>query len=720
MTITVDTANITVATPQTNESSPSTFSHTCGANVDALVVVVTIYDTSDTDGVVSGVKYNNVSFDTPAATIYYDALCDGHCSIWLLPSPITGDSYTVEVSFGGTVTDFEAAAIGIEGTVGTFAKDSNGTPNTGTTGNLTIAWDTVETNTIVFSCSLDDQGTAGKVHPQSTEIYNVDVTDIVSAQYEIRTQSGSQTQTIVDDDGDEDWVIVGAAFKEVAGTPNISESDNANVGESISVELDDLAIAVSDNTGVGEIAPTVGVEGGEPEIGVTDNTGVTDAITMELDDLEISVSDNAGVGESHSVDSLLSEISVSDNTAVADSNPVVDVPEEASVSDDTGVTDTLPTFYYDNINVSDSVSVEIVTVGDLEIEVSDNVGVTDTSQEVYFEFDISVTDNAGVADAPAVQLDSFNVSVSDNTGVSDSPEVDIPLEIAVSDNTGTADSLAATLDDLEISVSDNTGVSDTPGVEFVFEISVTDNVGVADAPQVIEPDPREISVSDNANVGESTNVTSQEFQIIASDNATVADSVTVSLDDLEIDVSDGVTLTDVSTIAPLLAEIDVSDNTAVGEGTIDVDIVSDEVDISISDDTGVADSSTVLIPEYFIQVSDGVGVSESLTILLPEYYISVSDNVNVADTVTMGGITYSVSVTDGLTLADALGASVILEIYESDNLNLTDTIIRVRTGEYDGLIEVALDSRDNKVSLADRDFDIELDERTNKVKVASR
>lgn len=215
MTITVDTGNISVATPAANASSPQTFSHTCGANVDALVVKVTIYDTSSSDGVVSGVKYNGVSFDSPAATLYYDPLCDGHCSVWLLPNPIIGDSYTVEVSFGGVVTDFEAAATGIESTVGTFAKDSNGTPATGTSGDLSITWNTIAINTIVFSCSLDDQTDAGKVHPQSTQIYNVDVGDVVSAQYEIRTSSGSQTQTIVDDDGDEDWVIVGAAFKEV-------------------------------------------------------------------------------------------------------------------------------------------------------------------------------------------------------------------------------------------------------------------------------------------------------------------------------------------------------------------------------------------------------------------------------------------------------------------------------------------------------------------------
>ena len=224
MTITVDTGNITIATPQVNAGSPQSFDHTCGANVDGLVVVVTIYDTSGTDGVVSGVKYNGISFDSPAATLYYDALCDGHVSVWLLPSPITGDSYPVEVSFGGVVTDFEAAAIGIESTIGTFAKDSNGTPATGTSGDLTITWSTVATDTICFAAALDDQTDDAKVHPQETEIYTVDVGDVVSAEYAIRSSSGSQTMTIVDDDGDEDWVIVGAAFKEIVGATEYQQS----------------------------------------------------------------------------------------------------------------------------------------------------------------------------------------------------------------------------------------------------------------------------------------------------------------------------------------------------------------------------------------------------------------------------------------------------------------------------------------------------------------
>ena len=224
MSITVDIGNITVATPVTNAGSPQTFSHTCGTDVDALVVVVTIYDTSASDGVVSGVKYNGVSFDSPAATLYYDALCDGHVSVWLLPSPITGDAYDVEVSFGGQVTDFEAAAIGIESTVGTFTKDSNGTPAHDTTGDMVITWNTVAEDTIVFAAALDDQTAANKVHPQETEIYTVDVGDVVSAEYAIRSGSGSQTMTIVDDDGDEDWVIVGAGFYEIVGATEYQQS----------------------------------------------------------------------------------------------------------------------------------------------------------------------------------------------------------------------------------------------------------------------------------------------------------------------------------------------------------------------------------------------------------------------------------------------------------------------------------------------------------------
>ena len=91
------------------------------------------------------------------------------------------------------------------------------TPQTGTTGDLAISWDAVASASISFAAALDDQTDDAKVHPQETEIYTTDVGDVVSTEYAIRSGSGSQTMTIVDDDGDEDWVIVGAGFKEIAG-----------------------------------------------------------------------------------------------------------------------------------------------------------------------------------------------------------------------------------------------------------------------------------------------------------------------------------------------------------------------------------------------------------------------------------------------------------------------------------------------------------------------
>jgi hypothetical protein len=212
--IAVDIPNITIATPETNASSPQQFSHECSTDVKLLVVTVTIYDTSSSDGVVSGVTYNGDPLDD--AALYYDSLCDGHVSIWWMALPDTGSSYTVEVTFGGQVTDFEAAAVGVEGALGSFALDASGGENTGTTGDLFVTWDAVAEDSISFAAALDDQTDAGKVTPAETEIYTVDVGDVVSAEYAIRSASGSQTMTIADADGDEDWVIVGAGFYEIA------------------------------------------------------------------------------------------------------------------------------------------------------------------------------------------------------------------------------------------------------------------------------------------------------------------------------------------------------------------------------------------------------------------------------------------------------------------------------------------------------------------------
>ena len=80
MAITVDTGNISNATPVANATSPQTWNHTTAIDVDMLVVTTTIYDTSSTDGIIESVTFDGKALTK--GTEYYDSLCDGHVSIW--------------------------------------------------------------------------------------------------------------------------------------------------------------------------------------------------------------------------------------------------------------------------------------------------------------------------------------------------------------------------------------------------------------------------------------------------------------------------------------------------------------------------------------------------------------------------------------------------------------------------------------------------------------
>ncbi|MHC4240461.1 MAG: hypothetical protein ACYSUC_12055, partial [Planctomycetota bacterium] len=230
MTITVDTGNVSSKGNVANATSPQTWSHTTGANVDMIVVCVTIFDISATDGVVSAVTFDGKSLTS--SFVEYDVTCDGHVSVWYRANSdianVTGG--TVSVAFGGTVTDFEASAIGVQGTLGSFDEDSTGTKATGN-GAPSVAWTTTNTNTIVFDAALSDQKDPKlSADGSQVEIHNTDlVADHGLASYLI-SSSTSVTMSWTDIDNDEDWVTNGAAYYETLDTPQINVSDGIAIG----------------------------------------------------------------------------------------------------------------------------------------------------------------------------------------------------------------------------------------------------------------------------------------------------------------------------------------------------------------------------------------------------------------------------------------------------------------------------------------------------------
>jgi hypothetical protein len=214
MTITYGTE--TDFTPEATATSPQTQEITVASNTDMLVLVVTIYDTSSTDGIVSGATFNTTEdFDIVTNFPFYDGTSDGHlCILWLLnPTATTAD---VSVSFGGTVTDFMASVIEVNGDVGTFEIDVSSVAASTGNGSPSVGLSPV-TGGAFFGVMLTDQSVGGRVTLDGSAIsmYIQDVgSDTVGAAYET-VASGSQTISWSDSDNDEDWIAAGVVFKEV-------------------------------------------------------------------------------------------------------------------------------------------------------------------------------------------------------------------------------------------------------------------------------------------------------------------------------------------------------------------------------------------------------------------------------------------------------------------------------------------------------------------------
>jgi hypothetical protein len=227
MSITVDTGNLTTNQSSANQASPWSFNHTCGANVDYLVVGIIIFDSSDTEGAVSGVKYNSIDMTELHSRNQIGAVID--CSLWLfgLEDPGTGNSYSVSVTMGGKCTDIAGFAIGIEGTVGTYEVDA--TPAYNLIENADGPYVTFTpgvSDTIALFVGGSNQGTASKLTVKSgqTSLCDIDAgNDWMLGSYVIYSSGGSKTVGWDDADADEDNLGLCITLKEAADASQVNK-----------------------------------------------------------------------------------------------------------------------------------------------------------------------------------------------------------------------------------------------------------------------------------------------------------------------------------------------------------------------------------------------------------------------------------------------------------------------------------------------------------------
>jgi hypothetical protein len=633
--------------------------------------------------------------------------------------PPTETSYAVEITFGGQISDINAAAVGVNGTVGTYEVDSTATDaEGGSPPQPSISWSTTDTNTIGFNSFMNRQSTSTKVSSDDTGLFKTDAgQDTLGAAYAIWSSSGSQTLSWTDTDNDEYWGLVAMAFAETIATPLISESDNVNVGESHSVVLDDLEISVSDNTGVTDANETVYIE--RPEPSVSDNTGVTDTLPTVFQD-------NVTLGESVNVEVVAAvpprTISVSDNTGVTDTNQEVDRRYSIPFSDGFESGDVSA---WDSESGTVTVNATAAMEGSygVEIDLNDEYvtidwnNTTDQIYRVLFRFNQNNYAGAAPDNVHLLQIYDGDPTVSDNLSAIvqlyynttvwsirvQARRDDKTWVVGAHNNIGSGDLVIEAefgylatngyarlwIDGVEVngaSSVDNGGYypdnirfghvesSPTPdsGTAFLDDFNLLDTVREYD-----------ISVSDNTGVGESHAV-STYLEISVSDNTGVGESHSAALEDLEISVSDNTGVGESHAVFTYL-EISVSDNTGVTDTNQEVDIsAAGDYDITVSDNTGVGESHEVFT--YLeIAVSDNTGVGESHSVYIPEYFISVSDNVNIGESHEV--FTYlEISTSDNVNVGESHALNVpgySLEISVSDNTGVADstTVVAQVAGE---------------------------------------
>lgn len=213
----VDAANISTSGARTDAVNPQTWSHTCAANVNKLVV--TIHGGSATIPHASAVTYNSVAMTR--AIVVDDGAFEG-VEIWYLDNPTTGSAQTISVNLAGN-NQFFGTAIGLVNSASGAPRATNST--TGSAANPSVSVTTLAGD-IVIGAYASDLGPLGSTTAGGTQIAeaeDVNADSDFSAEYYTASGSSQAVAWVAPAVGatppsDGLWAIAGASFPPATAT----------------------------------------------------------------------------------------------------------------------------------------------------------------------------------------------------------------------------------------------------------------------------------------------------------------------------------------------------------------------------------------------------------------------------------------------------------------------------------------------------------------------
>jgi hypothetical protein len=197
------------------------WSHTCGASANKLLVCIGLGDGTDT---ISSVTYNSV------ACSFVGAADDGvwaRSEIWALNSPTTGSAQTILVTASGTVQMYAGGISFVDSatSLGTHTATNNTTANP----SVTVA-DTASGDIVVSICTTDNA--VGTTTESGTAVFEFeDAFSDIDINCQRQVASGPNTVCSWTNSGSGDgWAAIGVAVKAASGDASTSLAGSAATG----------------------------------------------------------------------------------------------------------------------------------------------------------------------------------------------------------------------------------------------------------------------------------------------------------------------------------------------------------------------------------------------------------------------------------------------------------------------------------------------------------